>query len=195
MSAHSKTVALRQILSQDSRVMNWPHAPKHWLFEPGIYMVTAGTYQKLSHLNSPERLDFFLGSIFAYAEEFDWSLRAWAVLANHYHFIAASPSKPATLRKFIGKLHMKTAQELNRQDCTPGRKVWYQFWDSHITFETSYLARLHYVHSNPAKHGVAALAENYKWCSAAWFVQNASPAFVATVKGLKIDRLELPDDY
>jgi hypothetical protein len=45
MSAHSKILAN----------LNWPHAPKHWLYEPGIYMVTAGTYQKLPHLNSPER--------------------------------------------------------------------------------------------------------------------------------------------
>ena len=21
--------------------MNWPQAPRHWLFEPGVYMVTA----------------------------------------------------------------------------------------------------------------------------------------------------------
>src|ERR1700744_2525620 len=155
--------------------MNWPHAPKHWLFEPGIYMVTAGTYQKLPHLNSPERLDFFLDALFKYAGEFDWTLKAWGVLSNHYHFIASSPADPKTLGRFIGKLHMKTAQELNRFDATPGRKVWFQFWDSHITFEKSYLARLHYVHCNPAKHGVIDLAENYKWCSASWFTQNDHP--------------------
>jgi putative transposase len=175
--------------------MNWPHAPKHWLFEPGVYMVTAGTYQKLPHLNSAARLDFFQGSLFNYAAEFDWSLKAWAVLSNHYHFIAASPADPATLRKFVGKLHMKTAQELNRLDATPGRKVWFQFWDSRITFEKSYLARLHYVHSNPAKHGVIDLAENYKWCSASWFARNASPAFVQTVKSFKTDLLAVPDDF
>src|SRR4051794_39877122 len=75
---------------KNSRQMNWPHAPKHWLFEAGIYMVTAGTYQKSPHLNCPERLDFFLESLFQYAQEFGWSLRAWAVLANHYHFLASS---------------------------------------------------------------------------------------------------------
>jgi len=175
--------------------MNWPHAPKHWLFEPGIYMVTAGTYQRVPHLNSSDRLDFFLEALFTYAEELNWSLRAWAVMANHYHFVASSPVDPGSLRKLIGKLHMKTAQELNRQDATPGRKVWFQYWDSHITFESSYLARLHYVHSNPAKHGVAHLAENYKWCSASWFARSASPAFVATVKSCKTDRLEVPDDF
>jgi putative transposase len=183
------------MLLQKIVLMNWPHAPKHWLFEPGVYMVTAGIYQKSSLLNSPARLDSFLESLFKYAEEFQWSLRAWAVLANHYHFIGASPPDPKSLRKFIGKLHMKTAQELNRQDATPGRKVWFQFWDSHITFEKSYLARLHYVHTNPAKHGVVDLADNYKWCSASWFARSASPAFVATVNSFKTDQLEVPDNF
>jgi hypothetical protein len=62
--------------------MDWPHAPRRRLFEPGIYSVTAGTYQKLPHLNSLARLDFFLESLFTYADEFKWSLRAGAVLAN-----------------------------------------------------------------------------------------------------------------
>jgi putative transposase len=175
--------------------MNWPHAPTHWLFEPGLYMVTAGTHQKLPHWNSPGRLDFFLESMFARAVEFGWELRAWAVLANHYHFVAVSPPDPGNLRKFLGKLHMQTAKQINLWDSTPGRKVWFQFWDSRITFEKSYLAWLHYVHYNPALHGVVPLAENYKWCSASWFARNTSPAFVATVKSFKTGRLTVPDDF
>ena len=175
--------------------MNWPHAPKHWLFDPGLYMVTAGTAQKLPRLNTPARRDFFLDSLFARAMEFGWELRAWAVLANHYHFVAASPPDPRNLRCLIGKLHMQTAKQLNLCDGTPGRRVWFQYWDSHITFEKSYLARLHYVQDNPARHGVIPLAENYKWCSAAWFAQNAPPAMVATVKSFKTDQLKVPDDF
>ena len=175
--------------------MNWPHGPVHWLFEPGLYIVTTGTYCKLPHLSSPSRLDFFQESLFRYASEFSWDLRAWAVLANHYHFVAASPSNPGTLRKFLGKLHMQTAKQLNCWDNTPGRTVWFQFWDSHITFERSYLARLNYVHYNPARHGVVPIAENYKWCSASWFARTASPAFVNTVKSFKTDQVNVPDDF
>jgi len=175
--------------------MNWPHAPSHWLFDPGLYIVSTGTYRKLQHLNSPARLDFFQESLFEYAKEFGWNLRAWAVLANHYHFVAASRTDPQTLRKFLGKLHMQTSKRFNRLDNKPGRTVWFQFCDSHITFERSYLARLNYVHYNPARHGVVALAENYKWCSAAWFAQNAPRAFVNTVKSFKIDRVNVPDDF
>jgi REP element-mobilizing transposase RayT len=133
---------LKECVYANTPAMNWPHGPTHWLFEPGLYMVTTGTYCKLPYLNSPLRLDYFQESLFGRASEFGWDMRAWAVLANHYHFIATSPSDPGTLRKFLGKLHMQTARQLNLWDNTPGRKVWFQFWESHITFERSYLARL-----------------------------------------------------
>ena len=90
---------------------------------------------------------------------------------------------------------MTTAKQLNDWDATPGRQVWFQYWDGHITFEKSYLARLNYVHNNPVRHGVVQFAENYRWCSASWFIQNASPALVATVKGFKTEKLDIPDDF
>lgn len=158
-------------------------------------MVTAGTYQKLSHLNTPERRDFFLESLFARAAEFGWQLQAWAILSNHYHFIAASPQDPSTLRRFLAKLHMTTAKQLNAWDGKPGRKVWYQFWDSHITFERSYLARLNYVHHNPAHHGLTENSSEYRWCSAQWFSENAPSALVKTVANYKTDKLEVADDF
>ena len=89
---------------------------------------------------------------------------------------------------------MKTAEQLNLWDNKPGRKVWFQFWDSH-TYERSYLARLNYVHQNPVRHGVVAVAEQYKWCSAKWFSQNAPPALAKSVGSFKIDQVNVPDDF
>jgi putative transposase len=80
-------------------------------------------------------------------------------------------------------------------DGQPGRKVWFQYWDSRISLERSYFARLNYVHNNPVHHGLADKAENYPWCSAAWFGRNAPASFVATVKSSKADRLRVPDDF
>ncbi len=123
-SRHSKR---RRAGALQGTNMNWPHAPEHWLFEPGIYMVTAGTYQKKPHLATSERRDFFVEALFERAAEFGWMLHAWAVLLNHYHFIAASPTDPRTLRRFLGKLHMTTSKRLNEIDMQPGRKVWFQY--------------------------------------------------------------------
>ncbi len=172
----------------------WPHAPPHWLFEPGIYMVTASVTEKEHLLHTPERLDLVQDGLFSTALEFGWRLEAWAVLANHYHFVARS-DEPNTLRRMLGKLHMTTAKELNRLDGSPGRKVWFQFWDSQITYEKSYLARLAYVHGNPVRHGVVRNATEYRWCSAAWLVENASGAFVETLRRLKVDQVNVPDDF
>ncbi|MFN2507442.1 MAG: hypothetical protein ABR589_01565 [Chthoniobacterales bacterium] len=92
-------------------------------------------------------------------------------------------------------MHREIAVRLNELDSTPGRKVIYQFWDSELTFEKSYLARLHYVHHNPVHHGIVAVASDYPWCSARWFETNARPAFVRTVYSFKTDKLNVPDEF
>jgi putative transposase len=173
----------------------WPHAPAHWVFEPGIYMVTASTYKKVPYLNTPARKDFFQNALFSISAEFSWRLLAWAILGNHYHFIAVSPNDPETLRRLIGKLHMTTAKEFNRRDKTPGRKIWFQYWDTRITYQKSFLTRLKYVNNNPVKHGLAENAEAYRWCSAAWFNLNAPRSFVETVRQFKIDRVNVYDYF
>ena len=180
--------------SEKGGEMNWPHAPKHWLFEPGTYMVTTGTYQKKPHLNTPERRDPFL-TPFYQRRRIRLVSSSLGSTSNHYHFIACSPADPGTLQRLLGKLHMTTSKHLNDLDGQPGRKVSFQFWDSHITFERSYLARLNYVHHNPVHHGIVDNAENYQWCSAAWFGRNAPAGFVKTVNSFKTDQLKIPDDF
>ncbi len=132
----------------------WPHSPPHRLSEQGAYMVTCGTYQKSHYLNTHDKLDFFRTLFFTCLTESKWDLHAWAILSNHYHFIASSPSDPGTLKRMLSKLHTLSAREFNLQDHQPGRKIWYQFFDTHMSFQASYLSRLKYVHNNPAHHGI-----------------------------------------
>jgi len=173
----------------------WPHGPPHRLTEQGAYMVTCGTYGKIHYLNTESRLNFFRRLFFEGLTEFGWEPHAWAIHSNHYHFIASSPAEPGNLGRMLSKLHTLTARELNAQDGQPGRKVWYQYFDSHLTYTNSYMARLKYVHNNPVHHGLLACAENYPWCSACWFTQNAKPAFQATINGFKIDALSVLDSF
>jgi putative transposase len=174
---------------------HWPHAPVHRLDGRGAYMVTSGTYQKIHYLNTPERLDQVTQRLFDCNDEFSWELHAWAVLSNHYHFVARPGGDPRSLRRVMAKLHMTTSKILNQLDKTPGRRVWFQYWDSHITFERSYLARLNYVHRNPVHHGVVTEATAYPWCSASWFERVAPAAFVKTVNTFKTDQVQLHDDF
>ncbi len=158
-------------------------------------MVTAGTYDKYPVLNSASRLDLALSLLFDCALESGWQLQAWAVLINHYHFVALSPHDPQSLRLMLGKLHGAMARELNARDGTPERKVFYQFWDTHITFQRSYLARLNYVHQNAVHHGIVRKASEYRWCSAAWFERSAQSSFVKSVYRFRTDRIRVEDDF
>jgi putative transposase len=51
------------------------------------------------------------------------------------------------------------------------------------------------VHRNPVKHGLVPVANQYPWCSAAWFERTASPAQVKTIYNFKTDRLNVEDDF
>jgi len=95
----------------------------------------------------------------------------------------------------ISKLHTLSARDLNMMDRQSGRKVWFQYFDSHITFMNSYLPRLKYVHHNPVHHGVIPCAGNYPWCSASWFTRTARKGFRRTVEGFKVDKLAVVDDF
>lgn len=95
----------------------------------------------------------------------------------------------------LKQLHGETARELNRLDGQPGRSVWHNFWDTELTFETSYLARLNYVHTNAVHHGLVPVANQYRWCSAAWFERTATPAQVKTIYGFKTDKVQVHDEF
>ena len=110
------------------------------------------------------------------------------MFANHYHFVGYSHDGSSPLNTFLGHLHTVTATEINRLDHAPERQVWHNFRETLLTFEKSYLARLNDVHQNAVHHGLVPVANQYTWCSAAWFERTATRAQVSTIYGFKIDR-------
>ncbi len=67
--------------------------------------------------------------------------------------------------------------------------------DTHITHQTSLLARLKYVNENPVKHKLVNVATRYRWCSASWFEKTAPEGFRKSVNRFKIDRVNVDDDF
>jgi putative transposase len=174
---------------------DWPHAPIHRLDSDGVYIITAGTHYKEHFFNSPEKLTLLESQLLTLTKQSQWQLEAWAVFSNHYHFVARSLPEATDLGKLIKQLHANTARDLNRLDQTEGRKVWYNFWDTKLTYQQSYLARLNYVHQNPVRHGLVPVANLYNWCSAAWFERVASLATVKTIYSFKTDEVMVRDEF
>ena len=67
---------------------DWPHAPVHRVADNAVYFVTAGTLHKARLFDTPEKCDLLERLLLTDSQAFGWQLEAWAVFANHYHFVA-----------------------------------------------------------------------------------------------------------
>lgn len=182
----------------DENETYWPHAPLHRLSAAGTYFVTASTYHRHPFFRGRDRLSVLHQELLLAAKVTGWQFEAWVVLANHYHFVAHSPAKEqsaTSLRTMLTGLHRRMAILVNELDATPGRKVWHDYRETHLTYPRSYFTRLNYVHQNPVKHGLTSAANLYPWCSAAWFERTATPAQVKVIYSFKTDRVTLDDDF
>jgi putative transposase len=177
------------------RQKDWPHAPIHRLGSDGVYMITGATLYSQLIYSTPEKLTLLENEILTLAKLYSWQLEAWSVFRNHYHMVARGTPDAARLDRFIKHLHANTARDVNVLDRIKSRQVWFNFWETRLTYERSYLARLNYVHQNAVKHGLVAVANQYHWCSAAWFERTVGPATVKTIYSFKTTRLKIQDDY
>jgi putative transposase len=172
----------------------WHRRPAHVFLPGSFYMVTAGTLHKEHLFCGNERLELLQNSLFTILTDFGWALQSWALFSNHYHF-AAKASIDNTLKSAIQRFHSVTARELNRRERKSGRQVWFQYWDTCLSYEKNYLARLNYVNHNPVHHGLVRIASQYPFCSAGWFEQNADPAFRRKVESFGWSRVKVIDDF
>ncbi len=161
--------------------------------------MTAGTYKKAHFFAGDQRLKALHDGLLKYASNYGWQLEAWAVFPNHYHFVGHSPGGAEdgaeSLPIFLADLHQHSAAWVNGLDAARDRKVWHNYWETKLTFEKSYHARLNYVHQNAVKHGLVPVANQYPWCSAAWFENTAEPSMVRTIYSFKTDAVNVLDDF
>ncbi|MBL8062285.1 MAG: transposase [Anaerolineales bacterium] len=173
----------------------YPNNPPHYFLANAMYLITGSTLYKQPFLRLDSFKDFFLRTLFQRANLLGWVLQAWAVLHNHYHFIAQAPEDASSLPTLIRQLHSITAIEFNRRNSSPGRQIWYNYWDTCLTYEKAYLARLHYVHMNPVKHGLVQDAIHYPFCSYRWFMEQGDADLKVLVFEQPIDRVKIMDDF
>lgn len=173
----------------------WPHSPPHEICGPGAYMLTAGTLAKEHFFHDQRRRDMLQQILIGALEDKGWKIAAWAVFSNHYHIVGETPETGLGLTELTKAIHIESATEANRLDGTPGRTVWYRCFDTKLTFQKSYLARLAYVHRNAVHHGLVREPEEYPWCSAGWFRLHAPRPFYETVLSFRTDRVNVYDPF
>jgi putative transposase len=171
------------------------HYPPHLFRSNAIYVITASTINKLHLLNSSEKNKFFCETLFKRTSLHNWKLEAWACLSNHYHFIARAPENAASMTTLIREIHSLSARYINSMDNMLGRRVWWNYWDTCIRNEHSYLAMLRYVHENPVKHNLVEKAEEYPFCSYQWFLDVTDSGFKQKVLNQSLEQIRIYDDF
>jgi len=176
---------------------SYHHAPAHLFRAGSSYIVTAGTYGKVSHLHNDERKQQWRKSLDFVVRREKWSVVAWVVLDNHYHILLQAPEGGAErLPQMLGDMHKYLGRRWNGADGTPGRRVWWNYWDTCLTREASYLARLNYIHWNPVKHGLVAQPEDYAFSSYRGFLEEQNGELVHRWEGdYPWDRVSIRDDF
>ena len=92
------------------------------------------------HFQSSGRRGLLCETLRRLAAKCTSNLQAWAVF--YYHWVGLSPHDPATLRTLVSELDTQTSSAVNEADHTPGRQVCFQYWETRLTHQRSYLARL-----------------------------------------------------
>lgn len=134
------------------------HEPPHWFGGKEQYLITAACYEHACVMRGRERaFSIFLRDEIRQVDA--GTIHAWVVLPNHYHVLWEG--ELAAIGPVLGRLHNRTATSWNRQDDTPGRRVWYRFSDRYIRSQGHYYTTVNYIHYNPVKHGWATTASDW----------------------------------
>lgn len=165
----------------------YKHNPPHLFRSNAKYFITGSTYQKVPYLRSDRAKQRLLKSLFKGFTDYDWKIEDWVILNNHYHLMVEAPSNAETLSKIIRDTHKFTALWIKKNinleskeymECsdrvgTLHNKIFHNYWDTCITYENSYYARLNYIWSNPVKHGYVEDAAKWKFGSYYYRQQNS----------------------
>ncbi|OIO18275.1 MAG: hypothetical protein AUJ23_04130 [Candidatus Magasanikbacteria bacterium CG1_02_32_51] len=155
--------------------MNNVHRPFH-IYDGHTYFVTGRCYKGVDYFYNVERKGLFQKKLGEIVKELDIGLFSWVILNNHYHILfklngmngvtsdslsqdeldrlAPVIPKDSHLVKFVTKLHSVISKLLNEMDNTPGRKIWYQYFDYCLRNEQDFWKHFNYIIKNPFKHGL-----------------------------------------
>ncbi len=171
----------------------YPHNPPHLYREDSKYFITATTYKKNHYFITDESKQILLDSILKTFSKFNWIVEDWVILDNHYHLMVEVKDNPKDLSNIIRNIHRYTAIEVKKHNklAKHAEKIWYNYWDTCITFEKSYWPRLNYIWFNPVKHGYVNDPKDWKFGSYYFRVRREEELLNEITKKYPCDKLEL----
>jgi putative transposase len=128
------------------------HHPPHLFIDDSWYFITARTVDGQPFIRKDHHKNLWLKTIAALSAKMNIKLTAWVVLDNHYHMLVFL-NDALQLPNLIRRLHGSISYQINKYDQSPGRQIWYNYWDRTIRNEEELWTKFNYIHYNPVKHG------------------------------------------
>ena len=133
------------------------------------------------------------------ADKLDWNIDDWVFLDDHHHLMLESPETeangpmPKTIAEFINNFHRFSALRIRSSynDLKRIKNIFYNYWDTCITYERSYFARLNYLYYNPVKHDYVKDPADYPFGSYFYRVKQEKLYLKSLAKKHRFDRLDL----
>ena len=192
---HSKKYSKEKMDKEIYKV--YVHNPPHLFIPSAKYFITGATYLKKHFLTSEESKEKLLSSIMKGCEKYGWVIEDWVILDNHYHLMLNAPDRVDTLGAMFKEIHKFTALWLleNFPELKDEMRIFYNYWDSCITFEKSYFTRLNYIYYNPVKHGYVEEAGDYLWGSYRLRLQIEPDHLNQMKEKYPWDKIKVKDDF
>jgi putative transposase len=130
----------------------------------GTYFITSATYLKKSLFQSDGMANCFLEVLENYRGQHKFLLHEFVLMPDHFHLLLTpAETLEKALQLIKGGFSFRARKELGF-----GGEIWeHSFHDRRVRDELEYERFREYIHQNPVKRGLAAVAGEYPYSSAA----------------------------
>jgi putative transposase len=127
------------------------------------YFITAATFQKHSLFQSDRMAELFVQVLLSYRSQHKYLLHEFVLMPDHFHLlITPTLSLERALQLIKGGFSFRAKRELGL-----GGEIWEKsYHDRRVRDWQEYCAFRRYINLNPAKKGLAGVAEQYLYSSA-----------------------------
>ena len=171
----------------------YQHNPPHLFKENAKYFITGSTLNRIRYFDTDPTKEKVIHYMFTSFNHFNWTIEDWVLLENHYHIVADAPENPETLSRMINNFHRFSGLWIKKHKNIVGEsQIWFNYWDSCITYESSYFSRIHYIWQNPVKHGYVESPEQWKFGS--YFYRDRKETEEIS-RQYPCDKIKIKDDF